>query len=346
MNDALATAPGPADVAAGATPEMAESQLLSPTWPQPPDPSDIYINLELDIEPVPKGRPRTAAAEYSTANGVRTKTRDARTYTPKATSDYQASVGWLLRKAGIRRNDTDDLGVYIVFHVRGQQRRDIDNLIKSLLDGCNGVAWRDDQQVTRVVAEVVRDSDRPRVRLVAYVARRRARSCRNCGRALTPRQITSDQIYCSMSCYGTTQREGTNRVCVTCGTVVWRNNEKAGAQDTFCSPACRTARRLKCRQCGEPTKNPPSTRRSFCSPVCSEAWHRAKKPGAKSYRRGTCVKCGAPTAKPDSESPRCRACYIRDIAQRGTVPNRGHRQLLEHHDPGLPLLPGELADGR
>lgn len=32
------------------------------------------------------------------------------------------------------------------------KKPDIDNIIKSVADGCNGVLWRDDQQIARVTA--------------------------------------------------------------------------------------------------------------------------------------------------------------------------------------------------
>lgn len=42
------------------------------------------------------------------------------------------------------------------------KKPDIDNVIKSVADGCNGVLWRDDQQIVRVAA-VKRWGDQPGV---------------------------------------------------------------------------------------------------------------------------------------------------------------------------------------
>ena len=138
-------------------------------WPRPPAAQDIYVRLTLDLEPVPKERHRTSAAEYTQIGTQRVKTRAAHSYTPQRLEAYEAEVGWLLRQARVKRNDTDDLGVHAVFHVRGHQP-DIDNLVKSLFDACNGVAWRDDRQVTCLTTGLVRGSDHPHTALMIYVA--------------------------------------------------------------------------------------------------------------------------------------------------------------------------------
>ena len=42
-------------------------------------------------------------------------------------------------------------------------RPDLDNLVKTVLDGLNGVAWVDDGQVTEIVARKVRTAGMPRL---------------------------------------------------------------------------------------------------------------------------------------------------------------------------------------
>ncbi len=112
-----------------------------------------FIDLTLDVAPIPKGRPRAG-------NG--------RVYTPAATRAYEDRIGWLLRAARVQHAESGDLRVAAVFHLAPGQRGDVDNFAKALLDGANGVAWRDDAQVTELSARIVRGSDRPRVELAVY----------------------------------------------------------------------------------------------------------------------------------------------------------------------------------
>jgi crossover junction endodeoxyribonuclease RusA len=88
--------------------------------------------------PVEKGRPK-----FTVRNG------HAAAYTPKATQQgeqhvaacYRLAAGW---------HDIDPLAWYrvdAVFYLPDRRRRDVDNLLKLLLDGLNGVAWKDDAQV-------------------------------------------------------------------------------------------------------------------------------------------------------------------------------------------------------
>jgi len=127
--------------------------------------------MTLDLEPVPKDRHRTSAAEYTEIAGQRVRTKKAHSYTTKRLAQYEEKVGWLLLRAGVKRNESDDLGVRAVFHVRSETA-DLDNLSKSLFDACNSVAWHDDRQVTQLVADVVRGSSSPRIELTIYVVRR------------------------------------------------------------------------------------------------------------------------------------------------------------------------------
>ena len=82
--------------------------------------------------PVPKARPRFG-------NG--------HTYTPKKTKSYEMLVGLSYRGPLF----TGAVAVSLVFVTNGQG--DIDNLIKSVLDGLNGRAWLDDSQVVKIEAE-------------------------------------------------------------------------------------------------------------------------------------------------------------------------------------------------
>lgn len=93
---------------------------------------------------VPKGRPRIA-------NG--------HTYTPARTKDFEEQVGWAYKMA-INNGEAEEffdgerLICDIIFSfISTSTRADIDNLVKSVLDGLNGVAYDDDRQVDILIAQ-------------------------------------------------------------------------------------------------------------------------------------------------------------------------------------------------
>jgi Holliday junction resolvase RusA-like endonuclease len=116
----------------------------------------FMLQFHIDGEPVPKGRPKfTSRAGFM------------RTYTPRKTVDYELAVKAAAQAA---MGPTDlletPLGVYLYMRLpipkshskkrkeaclSGQEKPikkpDIDNLAKSILDGMNGVIWKDDAQI-------------------------------------------------------------------------------------------------------------------------------------------------------------------------------------------------------
>ena len=117
----------------------------------------FMVCFDIEGNPIPKGRPRFR----------RTKTFIT-TYTPKKTLDFEDQV----RKAAQDAMGKTDLletpiAVYLYFRLPIPQsyskkrseaclngsekhikRPDLDNLIKSVLDGMNGVVFKDDSQIT------------------------------------------------------------------------------------------------------------------------------------------------------------------------------------------------------
>lgn len=87
--------------------------------------------------PVPKARPRL---------GIRGRT--AYVYTPPATREYEKLVGWVARASGCRPVD-GPVSVSLSVYARG--RLDADNIAKSILDGLNGIAYEDDDQVIELL---------------------------------------------------------------------------------------------------------------------------------------------------------------------------------------------------
>lgn len=113
------------------------------------------VTLHLDINPVPKGRPR-----FSKVGGF------VRSYTPKKTSDYEATVRQAAQQAMTREPLETPLEAFLYFRLpipksypkkrvqaclsgleRPTKKPDLDNLAKSVLDGLNGVVYLDDSQL-------------------------------------------------------------------------------------------------------------------------------------------------------------------------------------------------------
>lgn len=107
------------------------------------------VTIFVPHKPVPKGRPRM--------------TRRGRVFTPKRTADAEALVAeaWGDRKKFVGSVGVSMLlgsdGTLITVYPHTSQpqklRGDIDNYVKTIMDGLNGKAWDDDKQVTYLTAE-------------------------------------------------------------------------------------------------------------------------------------------------------------------------------------------------
>ncbi len=91
-------------------------------------------SITIPGRPVPKGRPRL---------GVHG--RKAYVYTPPKTKEYEKLVGWVWRCAECKPLK-GPIAVKLRLFIRGRSG-DVDNYSKSILDGLNGVAYEDDNQV-------------------------------------------------------------------------------------------------------------------------------------------------------------------------------------------------------
>lgn len=110
------------------------------------------IDVRLDINPVPKARPRTAGG---------------RTWTPATTVQFQTDLRMLLRAArAVPRQPLEGpLEVVVILWRRCQSvmhAGDLDNLVKAVLDACNPSRdggwpglWRDDRQIRFLTAALV-----------------------------------------------------------------------------------------------------------------------------------------------------------------------------------------------
>lgn len=116
----------------------------------------MNYTFEIPGAPVAKGRPRM--------------TRSGHAYTPRQTRDYEAWVRLCWRHAG-QPMSLQPLQIRLEFYLpipksfRKKQREaalagvllpakkpDIDNLVKAVLDGLNGLAYQDDKQIVALEA--------------------------------------------------------------------------------------------------------------------------------------------------------------------------------------------------
>jgi len=96
------------------------------------------VSFTVPGRPVPKQRPR--------------KGKNGNIYTPKKSRHYEKTVGRAGRQ--VFKNPYDGPVSLQVKVYLSEPGGDLDNYIKSIQDGLNGIAWRDDRQVTRLKASV------------------------------------------------------------------------------------------------------------------------------------------------------------------------------------------------
>jgi Holliday junction resolvase RusA-like endonuclease len=109
--------------------------------------------------PVPKQRPRMG--------------KNGNVYTPKKCREYEKTVGWVAKK--IFKNPYDGPVSLQVRVYLARNGGDLDNYVKSIQDGLNGIAWRDDRQVTRLKAGLfVRPGMQERVEVMIQELRNEA----------------------------------------------------------------------------------------------------------------------------------------------------------------------------
>ena len=114
----------------------------------------ILGRMHVDGNPVPKKRARTIALP----NGK------VRTYTPKETVAYEQLIGLSWR--GTRGFAGPVKVTLAVVEGRTGHPADLDNYLKSVLDGLNGIAWKDDKQVVVISAGIIRGDDKPGIDVI------------------------------------------------------------------------------------------------------------------------------------------------------------------------------------
>lgn len=120
------------------------------------------------------GKPHAKARPWATSVNGR-----AHVYTPKSTVTYEATVrsaaltaqagaapleGAVTIEARIRlappkSTSRTKVAAMLAGTVKPTKRPDLDNFLKAVVDGCNGILFRDDAQVTKIIVEKIYASE-------------------------------------------------------------------------------------------------------------------------------------------------------------------------------------------
>lgn len=94
---------------------------------------------------VPKERPRFG--------------KSGRVYTPPRTAECELRIGWAARQARLPKIPKGvKVALAITFQFADNRDRDGDNLLKTVMDALNGIAYDDDKQIKSFTVHVINDA--------------------------------------------------------------------------------------------------------------------------------------------------------------------------------------------
>lgn len=285
---------------------------MKPTFITVPDETHrLVVEFSTTGEPISKARARF------TNYGSKT-----RAYTPQKTLDGEAAISAAYLKAARRRGTNPEAAyaVHVHFYNGTRQRRDVDNMVKLVLDGLNGIAWVDDNQVLEIVARksFVSKSEARTVVRVYDIGEMGfpKKACLNCGTEFRTyaswESNPNGKKYCSRECANKRIRDLKERECAHCGDVF--TAEKSTSTTKFCSKECSYESRrttTDCAVCGKAfsIQNCHVKDRNYCSKECVRENDRViHKERRSKYFPGTCMICGSGTTR--KEYKRCNPCKL------------------------------------
>lgn len=199
-------------------------------------------------------------------------------YTPKQTELAEENIADAYRDAdGAAPNDEATYGVFAAFFCGTRQRRDVDNMLKLILDGLNKVAWVDDSQVTEVSARLVRGGPKDQARTEVIIYRtmtemtgglKVTKPCGVCHRPIRVYDSTNHRQFCSPLCAGRAKRIRPPITCQRC-----RCEFQGAAGRRYCSRACESAATnvpVRCARCSAVFRAKKAFKRIYCSKACAD----------------------------------------------------------------------------
>ena len=282
---------------------------------------EVVARFSVEGEPISKSRARF------TKRGSKTVT-----YTPQKTLDGEKKMADGF-KAAAENHEPDSVGAFGVscLFVNGtRQRRDVDNMIKLVLDGLNKVAWADDNQVSEVSARKEYTKVRADAHTEVIVYRvgkhhRRTKPCAQCGVDFDIYDSTENIVkFCSQKCQDQERADRMRRTCERCG--VEFHADKTARR--FCTRECAYASKrvdVDCTECGTTFNKQKCHVRevNYCSGKCNKA-ASVRKLKAGGWRAGDCQQCGGPVTR--KEYKRCMSCRMSGSQASGKPKFEGARQ--------------------
>ena len=201
----------------------------------------MQLSFIVPGEPLPHGRPRF-------------NKRTGHAYSPERSEHYKKAVALCVRVATTSRGLTGAFSLSMVFYRTDFLRLDIDNLMKSILDGITQSGfWLDDSQVQEVHAKLLRGQKEPRAEIVINeVENFNAKPmlvCQQCGKLFRDYSTTcrpprkDGKIFCSKECK---KIEATVLIaCIVCGKDFSRLRAYTKHQKDTCSKKCGQVLRRK-----------------------------------------------------------------------------------------------------
>lgn len=272
------------------------------------DQNELIAAFTVAGEPVSKARARFTG-----------KGSKVRAYTPAKVLTAEQAVAFAFTSAGGRYDPSTET-TYMVeatFYNGTRQRRDVDNMMKLILDGLNKVAWVDDTQVMDIVGRkrfTTKAEARTEVRVYrAGTFNRLTAACLHCRKDYVAYESTKDKVrYCSAACRRAAQVAARSRTCEQCGTPFLAHG--ASASQRFCSKECRSQNgriTIPCKICGTEFRQYRSwaATRPYCSQECVVEQNRrvARERRTRTFP-GSCAICGAGTTR--KEYRRCNPCKL------------------------------------
>lgn len=187
------------------------------------DDDKIIAEIEIEIEPLSKARPRFGGS--------------GKVYTPAKTVAYERALALHMRQAMAGRAPVATrVGLACVFHRKNNQRVDCDNMIKAVSDAANRIIWIDDMQCVEIYARLHRNSERPRVVMIFYgIDEVHGQPCAHCKKVFRrPPSLMGD--CCSVACSQQTKR--IDVICKHCGKTFSQPQSLAARSKGYCSREC------------------------------------------------------------------------------------------------------------